>query len=103
VLPQVISESQIFVFKFWFGDSIRYGMYHQGELFCRLGTYDVSKRPQVYQFACKLTQKQALTVITSNTYDCSLWGSLRSPLVKDLLLKPQDPVLAKAKQSTPIE
>lgn len=87
MLPQVIDEQAVFVFNFWFNNTIRHGMYHRNELFCRLGSYKIQKRPQIYQFACKLAQKQALTVLTCTVEECSLWGDLRSPLVKELLLK----------------
>lgn len=88
MLPLVIKEEQIFAFKFWFNGTIRNGMYYQNELFCRLETFDASKRPQVYQLGCKLAQKNVLVALSSSTQTCSLWGSLRSPMVKKILLNP---------------
>jgi len=87
VLPQVINENQVFIFKFWFSNTIRYGMYYQNELFCRLNTYPLARRADAYQLACKLNQQNAVTLISCTPDQCSLWGSLRSPLVKDLLIK----------------
>jgi len=87
VLPQVINENQVFIFKFWFSNTIRYGMYYQNELFCRLNTYPLARRAHAYQLACKLNQQNAVVLISCTPDNCSLWGSLRSPLVKDLLVK----------------
>lgn len=84
--PLVVDESQVFSFKFWFSDTIQNGMYHRGELYCRLSSYDLKKRAQVYHLAYKLAQQDPLIVITVSTTTCSLWGSLRAPLVKNLLL-----------------
>lgn len=94
MLPQIIDEQAVFIFKFWFDDTIQYGMYHRNELFCRLGSYAIQKRPQIYQFACRLAHKQALTVLTCTAQECSLWGNLRSPLIKELLLKADKQILA---------
>jgi hypothetical protein len=86
VSPLVINEEQIFTFNFWFNGSIRCGMYHQGELYCRLETFGIQRRPQVYQLACKLARQYATIVLTSSAMTCSLWISLRNPSVKRILL-----------------
>ncbi len=85
--PEVIDEHSIFIFKFWLNDALRYGMYHQNELFCRLGLYPIEARARTYQLACKLSQQDAVMVVTCTSKTCSLWGSLRSPLVKQYLTK----------------
>lgn len=86
VLPLVISEDQIFTFNFWFNGSIRRGMYHQGELYCRLESFAIQKRPQVYQLGCKLTQQYTAIVLSSSVTSCSLWLSLRHPSTGRILL-----------------
>jgi len=90
VPPQVVDEEQIFTFKFWFNEVIHYGMYHRNELFCRLEVYDIQQRSLVYQIGCQLSQKDNTPIILScATNTCSLWGSLRSDAVKELLLHPE--------------
>jgi hypothetical protein len=94
VLPLVLNEERIFSFKFWFNGSIQTGMHYRNELFCRLSTYNVQYRAQAYHLACKLARQNVLVVLTSaNNETCSLWGSLRAPAVKDLLLNPARLVL----------
>lgn len=61
-------------------------MYYRNELFCQLARFAIQKRPQVYQLGFKLSQQDALIVLTCSTSTCSLWGSLRSSSVKNILL-----------------
>jgi len=88
VLPLIIDEAQIFAFKFWFNDSIYHGIYHRNELFCRLESFDIEKRQRVYQLGCQLSRQSVIIVLTLAPTTCSLWGGLRSPIVKDILLNP---------------
>ncbi|MBW4521759.1 MAG: hypothetical protein KME16_18925 [Scytolyngbya sp. HA4215-MV1] len=88
VLPLVIDENQIFTFKFWFNDAVQIGMHYRGELYCRLHVYAIHDRSKVYHLACKLDQYDAIIVLSADAETCSLWGSLRSPLIKKLLLTP---------------
>lgn len=89
MLPLVVDEKKIFIFKFWFNGSIQDGMSYQNELFCRLQTFDIQHRAQVYHFACKLTQQNTALVITSSAKACSLWASLRDPLTTFALTEPE--------------
>ncbi|PSB26491.1 hypothetical protein [Stenomitos frigidus] len=86
MLPLVINEEQIFAFNFWLNGSIRCGMHHESEFYCRLASFDIQKRPQVYQLGCKLAQQQTAIVLSSTADTCSLWGSLRDPSIKRILL-----------------
>ena len=86
MLPLVVNEEQIFAFNFWLSGSVRYGMYYQNELYCRLASFDIQKRPQVYQLGCKLTQQQTAIVLSSSVVACTLWGSLRAPAMKRILV-----------------
>lgn len=86
VLPLVINEEQIFTFNFWFNGSVRVGMYHQGELYCRLESFEIQKRPQVYQLGCKLAQQYTAIVLSSSAVSCNLWISLRHPSTGRILL-----------------
>lgn len=85
--PIVIDEETVFSFNFWLNDSIHYGMYYNNELFGRLACFDIQLRSQVYQLGCQLTQQKAFVVITCSATSCCLWGGLRTPLIKKLLLK----------------
>lgn len=91
MLPLLADEAEIFVFKFWFNGHIQMGTHYQDELFCRLNTFDLRYRPQVYQLGCRLGQRRMLVLLTvsSATATCSLWGSLRDPAVKDILVNPE--------------
>jgi hypothetical protein len=82
----VVNEEQIFTFSFWLNGSVRSGMSHEGELYCRLASFSIQKRPRVYQLGCKLTQQQTAIVLSSSAATCSLWGSLRDPSMKRILL-----------------
>jgi hypothetical protein len=88
VSPLILDEDQIFTFKFWFNDVVQIGMHYRGELYCCLSRYDICDRSKVYHLACKLDQHDVMSVMSINADICSLWGSLRSPLVKKLLLTP---------------
>jgi hypothetical protein len=88
VLPLVIDEENVFIFEYWFDGTLRQGMYYHNELFSRVATFDIHQRPQVYQYGCKLTQRNALIVLTCTPSTCSLWGSLRSTVIKEILLDP---------------
>lgn len=86
MLPLVLNEEQIFTFSFWFNGSIRCGMQHQGQLYCHLESFPLHKRPQVYQLGCKLTQQHTEIVLSSSAAICSLWGNLRDPALKRILI-----------------
>ncbi|MBD1860570.1 MULTISPECIES: hypothetical protein [Trichocoleus] len=85
MLPFVVDERKILIFKFWFGDSVQDGLSYQGELFCRLQTLELQYRPQLYHFGCKLAQQGTSVVISSSLNTCSLWISLRDPALKTML------------------
>jgi hypothetical protein len=87
VPPLVLDEEHVFIFKFWFADTIQNGMYYQNELFCQLMTVEAHQRSQLYQLSCKFAQNGEFAVTCSKT-DCRLWGSLRDDFVKELILSP---------------
>jgi len=76
VLPPVISERDIFPFKFWFDGHIQDGMYYRNELYYRLHTVGISQRSKLFHYACKLSRKTTL-VLTTNLRECSIWVNLR--------------------------
>ncbi len=88
MLPLVVDEKQVFIFKFWFDGEIQNGMHFQNDLFCQIGTFDVRERSRIYQFACKLAQTGTLLAITCSETGCRLWGNLRDETVKQLLVNP---------------
>jgi hypothetical protein len=93
VPPILINEEQVFSFKFWFDGNIHYGMFYQNELFFRLASFKPKQRPQVYQLGCKLARQNTLIALSCSETGCTLWGSLRSPLVKHILLNASLPEL----------
>ncbi|WP_216351429.1 hypothetical protein [Leptolyngbya sp. 'hensonii'] len=84
MLPLLVDEEDIFIFKFWLDNNIQDGMLYRNELFRRLREYDIAQRPQVYHLGCKLSQK-ALIVLSFTENKCSLWASLRDPEMQDTL------------------
>ena len=82
MLPKVVEESTVRVFKFWFCETLQEGMHLQNELYYRLKQASPEYRTRLYQLACKLTQKGADVVLTVDEQNCSLWASIRSS--KDL-------------------
>lgn len=86
MLPFVVDERKILIFKFWFDNKVQDGLSYQGELFCRLQTLEIRYRPQLYHFGCKLSQQGTSVVISSGVNDCSLWISLRDPTIKTMLV-----------------
>lgn len=87
MLPLVIDEQQIFIFKFWFNDKVHHGMHYQNELFCRIATSTLQMRPHIYQLSCKLTQNSIPLAISCTDQTCSLWGSLRNETIKRFLMR----------------
>lgn len=88
MLPLIVDETKVFVFKFWFNSTIQDGMTHHNELFCRLRTFDLALRSQVYHLGCQLAKKRILIVLTTTPQTCSLWSSLRDPLTEFALTNP---------------
>ena len=85
MLPLIVDENKILIFKFWFEGDIQDGMAYRGELFCRLQTFALAYRPQVYQFGCRLIRQGISAALTSGDESCSLWVSLRDPQIKVML------------------
>lgn len=78
-------------------------MYYQDELFCKLATFEIEKRPQVYQVGCKLARQEASVILTLTPSQCSLWGSLRTKVVRSVLLGKTALNLPEQSQSLPSE
>lgn len=85
VLPKFIPEDQVFVFNFWFDNTMQQGMYFRNELYCRIGEFPADHRVYLYQAGCKLIRRGMAVVLTHALDRCSLWVDLRNPLVQDLL------------------
>lgn len=85
MLPLVLSESDVFTFKFLFKDKLQDGMCYRHELFCRLRSFTAQQRSQVYRLSCKLAQHSRLVAVTMTADRCNLWMSLRDPDVEAAL------------------
>lgn len=85
MLPKFIPEDQVFVFNFWFDNTMQQGMYFRNELYCRIGEFPADHRVYLYQAGCKLIRRGMAVVLTHALNHCSLWVDLRNPLVQDLL------------------
>ncbi|HEY9748870.1 MAG TPA: hypothetical protein V6C63_09335 [Allocoleopsis sp.] len=102
MLPFVIDERKILIFKFWFDGKVQDGLSYQGELFCRLQTLEIRYRPQLYHFGCKLSQQGTSVVISSSLNTCSLWISLRDPAIRTMLTNSENLTLPELANSAPV-
>lgn len=77
MLPTVLEENRIQIFKFWFGGALQDGTHHQNELYYRALTVEHEKRPRLYHLACKIADRGGATIVSLSPDQCSLWLSLR--------------------------
>ena len=84
MLPQVIRESQVQPFKFWFNNGLQDGIHYSDDLYYRLQGCEAAQRAQLYRLACKLSQRGADVIVTVTSEDCSLWANLRNQKVAAL-------------------
>jgi len=80
MLPKVLRETDVQVFKFWFNGALQEGLHYDNELFYRALVVESVKRTRLYHLGCKLSEKGGQTVITVADDKSSLWLSLRSRL-----------------------
>ncbi|MGA1265438.1 MAG: hypothetical protein ACO331_16285 [Prochlorothrix sp.] len=86
MLTQVLYESDLKTFKFWFADAIQDGTHYQNELFCRLARYPLRDRAIAYQLSCRLGQRGCSVLLSIGSTDCGLWGALRDPMTHAILV-----------------
>ncbi|MEM9005918.1 MAG: hypothetical protein AAGE59_20640 [Cyanobacteria bacterium P01_F01_bin.86] len=77
MLPIVIPENLISLFKYWQG-GIKVGMTYQNELYLQLRTYNLERRLEVYDDGYKLSKKGNQVCITVNKTSYTLWQTIRS-------------------------
>lgn len=77
MLPPVVDEGLVSIFKFWYGDRIQDGLYYRNELYYRVATVGLEQRARLYHHACRVSQT-SYAVVTMTQIHCSLWVSLRS-------------------------
>jgi hypothetical protein len=87
VLPIILAEGNYRSFKFWFNEQLQDGLCYRDELFYRLTSVLIPHRTQLYRAACQLAQSDPVIVTASRT-EYSMWVSLRSPRLADLLQEP---------------
>ena len=78
MLPKILEERRIQVFKFWFGGALQDGFHYQNELYYRALTVESEKRTRLYHLACKLSQQGGVVLVSIRDDQCSLWISLRN-------------------------
>lgn len=77
MLPKILEERRIQVFKFWFGGALQDGAHYHNELYYRALTVETNHRTRLYHLACKLSEKGGAVVVSLDDQQCSLWISLR--------------------------
>ncbi|HEY9877019.1 MAG TPA: hypothetical protein V6D29_01125 [Leptolyngbyaceae cyanobacterium] len=78
MLPQILPESRLSTFKFWFNGKVQDGLHYQHDLYYRARTVKTDQRSRLYQLACRLTERHARVVMTAGYSNYSLWISLRN-------------------------
>ena len=78
MLPKILEERRIQVFKFWFGGALQDGFHYQNELYYRSLTVESHKRTRLYHLACKLSNQGGVILVSISNDQCSLWISLRN-------------------------
>lgn len=92
VLPQVIRESQVQPFKFWFNNGLQDGIRHRTDLYYRLQMRQLTEKAKLYQLACRLSRRGADVLITIDWSHCSLWANLRNQKVAALAVSSRVPL-----------
>ncbi len=100
MLPPIVNEHVLFMFKFWFNNNIQEGMYYKDELFYRLHTVELRYRARLYHYACTMAQQDTI-IVSASEKKCSIWVGLRSPSVNPKTLRHQP--LPQFVQSAPTE
>jgi hypothetical protein len=77
VLPQILLESQLHLFRFWFNDSLQDGLHYQNDLYYRVRTVRADQRTRLYHLACRLAKRHAGIVVSAADDRYSLWINLR--------------------------
>lgn len=77
MLPTILDEDRIQVFKFWFGGVLQDGTHHHNELYYRALTVEPENRPRLYHLACKISDRGGVAIVSLGGDQCSLWLSLR--------------------------
>ena len=81
MLPKIVHESQVQIFKFWFNDGLQDGIHYQNNLYYRLSGYEGFSRAKLCQVGAKLSQQGADVLLTLADQQCSLWANLRNQKV----------------------
>jgi hypothetical protein len=81
MLPKVLRDSQIQIFKFWFDGALQDGTHYRNELYYRALSVETHQRMRLYHLACKFAKQGAETLVTLSDNRCSLWISLRSQAI----------------------
>jgi hypothetical protein len=89
MLPKILPEDRIQVFKFWFNGVLQDGTHHHNELYYRALTVEPIQRTRLYHLACKFSEQRAEALVSIADHQCSLWISLRSHMMAAQLLKQQ--------------
>lgn len=80
MLPIVLSESVLQLFKFYRDGSIREGILHHNELYGLTYEFSTEHRLRGYQIACELAQQGTPVVVSVSSHRYVIWIGLRSPI-----------------------
>lgn len=80
MLPSVLSESVLQLFKFYREGSIREGLLHNNELYSLGYEFSTEHRLRGYQIACELAQQGTPIVVSVSPDRYIIWIGVRSPV-----------------------
>lgn len=91
MLPIVICEESVRLFKFYYDDSIRQGMCRGSQLYALLQIFDAKQRSLAYELGCRLANRGHEVAITVSSQDYKVWVEVRSSVnLKSLLVASSD-------------
>lgn len=79
LLPPVLHESAIAIFRFFHQDQIREGMRHANNLYAAAYQFDLAHRLQAYQMAWVLSESSVPLVVSLSPTRLVIWINLQSP------------------------
>ncbi|MEO1294729.1 MAG: hypothetical protein AAFW75_02830 [Cyanobacteria bacterium J06636_16] len=78
MLLQIIPESLVQPFKFWFDGGLQDGLHFCNEFYYRLQEQPLAAQDRLQQYARQLAQDGTDVLLSADDCQCSLWVNLRN-------------------------
>ncbi|MBC6479584.1 MAG: hypothetical protein GDA56_19200 [Hormoscilla sp. GM7CHS1pb] len=94
MLPSVINENIVQLFKYW-SEGIKEGMNHKGELYAQVRSYPSDARLQAYELGCEMAHSGMDICLTCSQSGYKVWMNLKSSVTASgIEAENRQPVLA---------